>query len=82
MKAGGKLNSFFDPEDGGDMYLQKSVDFQRTTWCYIPEDITLFRMALYQHLINERYESLSFSNSFLFYCDLFSQKLKQTTFKS
>jgi hypothetical protein len=29
---------FFDPEDGGDMFLQNVGDFQRTTRRYIPED--------------------------------------------
>jgi hypothetical protein len=35
------LGSFINPEDGGDMLLQNSVDFQQTTQPYIPEDITL-----------------------------------------
>jgi hypothetical protein len=30
-----------DPEDGGDMFPQKSAEFQRTIWPYIPEDRTL-----------------------------------------
>jgi hypothetical protein len=29
------------PEDGGNMPSDMSVDFQWTTWCYIPEDSTL-----------------------------------------
>jgi hypothetical protein len=32
---------FFDPEDGGDMFLQTLVHFQLTTWHYIPEGRTL-----------------------------------------
>jgi hypothetical protein len=30
------LGSFLDHEDGGDMFLQNTVDFQRTTLRYIP----------------------------------------------
>jgi hypothetical protein len=32
---------FFDPEDGDDMSSETSVDIQRTTRRYIPEDGTL-----------------------------------------
>jgi hypothetical protein len=35
VKAGGL---FFGHEDGGDMFLQKSTDFQWNTWRYTPED--------------------------------------------
>jgi hypothetical protein len=37
----GFLLGFFYPEDGGNMFLQKSVDFQWTAQHYIPEDKSL-----------------------------------------
>jgi hypothetical protein len=33
----GILRGLFDPENAGDMYFETSLDFQRTTWRYIPE---------------------------------------------
>jgi hypothetical protein len=35
------LGLFSDPEDGGDIFFEKSVEFQQTTWHYISEDRTL-----------------------------------------
>jgi hypothetical protein len=32
------IGLLFDPDDGDDVFLRKSVDFHRTKWCYIPED--------------------------------------------
>jgi hypothetical protein len=39
--AGFLFGLFFDSEDGGDIFLRNIVDYQRTTWRYIPEDSTL-----------------------------------------
>jgi hypothetical protein len=38
LNAGFMFGIFFGPEDGGDMFFRKSVDFQRSTWHCIPED--------------------------------------------
>jgi hypothetical protein len=36
-----KFGLFFEPEDGGDMFLRNVVDFRCTTRRYIPQDSTL-----------------------------------------
>jgi hypothetical protein len=53
FRCGFLLGLFFDPEDGGDMFLRNVFDFQRTTRYYIPEDSTLH---------NHRRENLKFNN--------------------
>lgn len=42
MFYAGFLLGLFNREDGGGIFLQKSVDYQRIKWCYIPEDRTDF----------------------------------------
>jgi hypothetical protein len=37
----------FDPEDGGDMFLQNAVDFKRTALRYIPKYKTLHGGSLF-----------------------------------
>jgi hypothetical protein len=41
LHSGFGLGLFFNPGDLGDMFLCNVVDFQQTTWHYIPEDRTL-----------------------------------------
>jgi hypothetical protein len=61
----GFLHSFlFNPEEGGDIFLRKLVDFHQTIWYYITEDRTFYVspilkkyetctnvMNLYKHLL-------------------------------
>jgi hypothetical protein len=48
---------FFNAEDGGGISLRKSVDFQLTTWRYIPEK---------KHHIHHC-ENLKFHNQYVFH---------------
>jgi hypothetical protein len=54
LHAGFLRGSFFDPKEGGDMSSKMLIDFQWTTWCYIPEDGNFHnhRENLKSYLIN------------------------------
>jgi hypothetical protein len=43
FQAGSLLSLLFDTEDWDDLFPEMSIDFQRTTWRYIPEDSTLHK---------------------------------------
>jgi hypothetical protein len=43
-----------DPEDGGDIFIRNSIDFQGATWCYIPDDINL-AYCVWKVLIRQNY---------------------------
>jgi hypothetical protein len=47
LRAGLLLRLFLYPEDGADMFLRNSVDFQRATRRYIPEDKTFHHYNCY-----------------------------------
>jgi hypothetical protein len=42
LHTGFLLGLFFEPEDGGDMFLKILVDFEWTARCHIPEYRTLY----------------------------------------
>jgi hypothetical protein len=51
------LGFFFGPEDGGDMFPEKLIDFQWASQHYTPENITLH---------NHQYENLKLCKDDLF----------------
>jgi hypothetical protein len=45
------LLSSFNPEDGNNMFLETSVEFQRTTLRYIPGDRTLYTGLINRNIL-------------------------------
>jgi hypothetical protein len=47
------LSLFFNPEDGGSMFLRNVIDFQQATQRYIPEDNTLSKFIIWSSYHHE-----------------------------
>jgi hypothetical protein len=47
------IGLLFNPEDGGDMFLATSIDIDRTTRRYFPEEKTLLNIYRCEKLLNQ-----------------------------
>jgi hypothetical protein len=54
FQAGFLLSIFFNAEVGAKYSSEKSLDFQQTTWCYIPEGTVHFDNILQRKVFEMR----------------------------